>query len=417
MSLPTISFIGTEILTSSIVNSLLPEEQCNVIIEGYTSIGANAFDNKSQIVSVICSDSVTSINRFAFRSCTSLTSITLSNYITFIGRNGFQSCSSLKSIIIPNSITLLENEAFLSCSSLESIIIPNSVTSIGQTIFANCTSLVSATIPNSVTLLRDNMFKNCSSLTSIIIPESITTIKLHVFNGCSSLTTITIPDTVTVIGIYAFANCSSLIRVVIQDATKIATIYNNSFTDVSANPNSTIIFDNPLSFSELSNTWQTISNYYNIQKYGNQIEPTIDFPAINVVYGTPPQQIIFSSNSSGSVTFESSNALVATVNATVNISIIEFVGVGTSEITLNQFETGDYLAGTSVAMCTVSQNSPENPVPLNGASDLAYYLSGSHAEYANLTTSTVIIGDLIANNTKGLTVDAGVIITKSTEPT
>ena len=58
--------------------------------------------------------------------------------VVSIGKNAFQYCSDLLSVTIPNSVTSIETKAFFGCEYLTSVTIPNSVTSIGEYAFSHC---------------------------------------------------------------------------------------------------------------------------------------------------------------------------------------------------------------------------------------------------------------------------------------
>jgi hypothetical protein len=203
-----------------------------------TSIGQNAFQNKTSLFSVTIPNSVTSIGDFAFfgcsgltsltipnrltsiadyafRGCGRLTSVTIPNSVTSIGRQAFYACTGLTSVTIPNSVTSIGDSAFQDCTGLTSVTIGNSVTSIGSVAFFGCSGLISVTIPNSVTSIGSNAFAYCQSLTSVTIPNSVTSIGSGAFQGCTGLTSVTIPNSVTSIGSNAFAYCQSLISVTI----------------------------------------------------------------------------------------------------------------------------------------------------------------------------------------------------------
>ena len=92
---------------------------------------------------------------------------------TSIGDEAFAYCSAIKSITIPNSVTSIGDYAFEFCSSLTSIIIPNSVTRIGYFAFYDCSSITSITIPNSVTRIGDEAFNKCRNLKIVIIGDKI----------------------------------------------------------------------------------------------------------------------------------------------------------------------------------------------------------------------------------------------------
>ena len=218
------------------------------------SIGSNAFENYTNLISVTIRSSVTSIGGNAFYGCYILASVTIPNSVLTIGTSAFNGCFSLASVTIPNSVTTINNSTFQNCSSLASITIPNSVTTIGSSAFSKCSSLASITIPNSVTSIGASAFQECSSLASIVvdsantafsslnnvlfnkaqttliqyavglssstytIPNSVTTISNDAFNGCSKLASVTIGSGVTTIGDTAFAGCSSLTSIIIPNS-------------------------------------------------------------------------------------------------------------------------------------------------------------------------------------------------------
>ena len=100
-----------------------------------TGIGAWAFNNCTNLVSVTIPHGVTSIGNFAFSGCTDMTSLTIPNSVTSIGNWAFNHCDKMTAFDIPNGVTSIEDETFANCKSLISVSIPNSVTSIGTFAF------------------------------------------------------------------------------------------------------------------------------------------------------------------------------------------------------------------------------------------------------------------------------------------
>ena len=213
-------------------------------IDGHevVAIGDRAFQNRTDLRTVMIPDSVTRINIGAFSGCINLANITLSKKIEKIGENAFYNCDSLQSVEIPKCLndvyarydsidipngvfnecsnlktiifeegsTVIADALFRGCDGLESVTIPNTVTQIYGYAFADCKNLKNINISDSVTVLEENVFQNDTSITEINLPDSITALGRGAFSGCNRLKSIVIPDSVINIGISAFSECKNL---------------------------------------------------------------------------------------------------------------------------------------------------------------------------------------------------------------
>ena len=206
-----------------------------------TGIGAWAFDNAVNMISLTIPESVTYIEEHAFFNCSSLSSITIPGKVHSIYDNAFESCSKLTSIIIPKSVTYIGNSLFQNCDALESIvveegnpkydsrnncnaiiegtrlmvgckntIIPNGVNIIWPSAFMYCKGIVSLNIPNGVQEIGSNAFYMCKDLSSITLPIGLETIRRAAFAECYKLESVTIPSGVATIEMYAFGGCRNL---------------------------------------------------------------------------------------------------------------------------------------------------------------------------------------------------------------
>ena len=217
-----------------------------VIEDGVTNIGARAFWDCPNVVSVTIPNTVTSIGSYAFCNCSSLTSITIPNSVTSIGHSAFWDCSNLVSITIPNSVTSIGENAFRNCTSLTYIDIPYYVTSIGEKAFYNCNALLNIVFPYYVTSIGRDAFDRTSwykyqlnglvytvgyaravykykgtmpANTNIVIKEGTMLISSYAFSNCSGLKSITIPNSMMNIGGFAFENCSGLTSITFKGNT------------------------------------------------------------------------------------------------------------------------------------------------------------------------------------------------------
>lgn len=125
-------------------------------------------------------------------------SVVIDNGITSIGKNAFNGCSNLLSVSIPSTVKEIGSNAFSGCKSLVEITIPYGVTTIGDNAFKGCRKLTELDLPGSVKAVGDNAFADCQNLVKIRIPASVGTIGEDAFKGCQYINKINeLPEFVT----------------------------------------------------------------------------------------------------------------------------------------------------------------------------------------------------------------------------
>ena len=215
-----------------------------------TSIGSEAFYNRTRLTSIKMPNTVTSIGDRAFCWCNALSSIVFSGSLTSIGSQSFDRCEGLTVIRIPNSVKSIGDMAFGDCIGLTSIEIPSSVTDLSFAAFSNCTSIASIVVdPDNPVYDSRN---NCNAVieTSInslmigcentIIPNSVTTIGFVAFSSASGLRSIVIPSSVTKIVINPFEGCTNLTSIVVESGNPIYDSRNSCNAIIKTNTNEII---------------------------------------------------------------------------------------------------------------------------------------------------------------------------------
>lgn len=261
LSIDGVSYAVTDCKSSASGEIIIPKEYNG---EPITHIGYGAFEDCTNLTSIVISENITHINEQAFLNCKNITNITISDSVISIGWGAFEGCTSLasvhisdvkkwceidfdnntsnpmyyaenfylngklvNSIIIPDTVTSIKDYTFYNCKNLNSVRIPNSVTSIGDDSFSGCENITAITIPDSVTSIGDYAFYCCANLITITMSDNVKNIGIGAFRGCTSLATFEIPEGITHIGAQTFSDCTNLTSITIPDS--VTSIGENAF--------------------------------------------------------------------------------------------------------------------------------------------------------------------------------------------
>lgn len=204
----------------------------NVNIINYDTVSV-FFDNDSSIKDIEISGQLTSSSYVSNVPTSDIIYVNIGSIVTSIGANAFQNATNLTQVTIPSTVTAIGSNAFEEAINLVQINIPDSVTSIGSNAFKGASSLTSVNIPYEVNILNEGMFQGATSLTSVNFElqtqndfSKMSSIGTNAFNGASSLAQITIPASITSIGQNAFQDASGLNTVYMWPFTR--TTLNNS---------------------------------------------------------------------------------------------------------------------------------------------------------------------------------------------
>ena len=198
-------------------------------IDGHevVAIGDRAFENRTDLRTVMIPDSVTEIEAYSFNNCTNLSNVTLSKSLKYMGGRAFGSCEKITQIEIPKSLDNCGNSGYASyhgpfgaCSGLKKIIFEEGTKEISNNLFRGCTGLEEISIPASVIKIERYTFADCTNLKNVYFSNGVKNVENNAFTNCTSLTKVNIPDTVDSIGNSAFSGCTNLVEVHLPDKLK-----------------------------------------------------------------------------------------------------------------------------------------------------------------------------------------------------
>lgn len=194
------------------------------------SIGDRAFDNCSEIRSVVISEQITSIGVNPFTRCDKLMKIYVSpDHPVFSILEGVLFSKTDKRLIcypysatdngydIPKGIRIIGDYAFFECKSLSKIGLPETLDEIGENAFANCKGLIEIRMAGSINKIGKRAFYECELLNEVVLQEGTNYIGEEAFSYCTSLNRIDLPTTVNCIADDTFKYCKSLVRIRIPE--------------------------------------------------------------------------------------------------------------------------------------------------------------------------------------------------------
>ena len=190
-------------LSSSTTKADIPSSiTINDVKYRVTSIGAYAFDGRSDISYLSIPYSIQSIGEFAFINCGSNLTVNIADPESWCKMKlGNEHSSPLSSagkmlvhdietdrIDIPETVTSIGAFTFYQCSCIKTVTIPASVTSIGSSAFEDCDYLTSLTMSNGLLSIGGSAFEGCKRLNTLIIPSTVNSILVNAFKNCTGLT-------------------------------------------------------------------------------------------------------------------------------------------------------------------------------------------------------------------------------------
>ena len=102
-----------------------------------------------------------------------LEKIHLPGTLTHIGANAFAECGELISIRLPKHLLFIGESAFVDCWQLETANIPAGCQVIGPRAFQGCINLYKVKLGKSLAVIGEDAFDDCESLEEIIVPKGL----------------------------------------------------------------------------------------------------------------------------------------------------------------------------------------------------------------------------------------------------
>ena len=281
-------------------------------IDGYTVSSVDCF-LYSDLKTVTIPATVKRIEEKGFYNSESLEKVTfLGESLEYIGKEAFQGCA-LKTIEIPSSVTTVEEYAFAQ-NDLTAVTVPNTVKVWGKAAYIGCRKLTSVVFEEGCTAVEPYMFSSCSELKNVKLASTIKTIGEAAFSHGGTITEMTFPTGLETISENAFYATTIEKLIVNCDDVKLeqSAMYMCSVMELYCTKQSTI-------YEKYKGSYTT-----KIILTGTYMEDE----EVTLKFGQTYQLVI--TNPSGTTTWSSSDASIATVSET---GLVTGVGTGSAVIT------------------------------------------------------------------------------------
>ncbi|MDE7379734.1 MAG: leucine-rich repeat domain-containing protein [Clostridia bacterium] len=188
-------FDGSLKVTANYRTFYIPEKLTSVTVTD-GEVGNSAFQNCTNLKSVVLEEKIKTISQKAFYNCTSLESIVLKSVET-IDHFAFNGCSNLKSITIPNTFKEGKSSSFFGCGELNDITMPATAIDLIKPLSTKKLTITGEIIPFY-------SFRDMNSLEEVVIGDNVSVIENGVFSGCKNLKKVDLGNGVKEIGSFAF---------------------------------------------------------------------------------------------------------------------------------------------------------------------------------------------------------------------
>ena len=199
------------------------DKECR-IKEGTTIIAEEAFEECSELETVILPSSLKYINSSAFSSDVNLKNVQISSGLKELGDKAFDECTALEKISVDPANTAFksdENGVLYSKDGAQLIKYPagktdaefgisEGVEKICKDAFRACAALKRVEFPGSLREIDDSAFFDCQQLDDVKLPNGIVRIGDWAFGGCHEIKSITLPKSVSELSETAFSYCLGL---------------------------------------------------------------------------------------------------------------------------------------------------------------------------------------------------------------
>ena len=184
--------------------------------DGFVSSTLDGYTGSKPKGIIIIPEKYTTIGADAFAECSDITNVTLPNELTAIGEHAFRDCTKLTAIDIPAKVTTINITAFAGCTKLATFTVSAESTTYyaeGNIIYSNdkkkliCTAPALKRVHNilaSVTEIEKGAFHTCSSFEALELPPDLETIGEDAFLSCTSSVITIVGNKLTTIKMGAF---------------------------------------------------------------------------------------------------------------------------------------------------------------------------------------------------------------------
>ena len=135
------------------------------IANGCKIICDNVFAFQDYMADVRLGEEIPLVERSSF-----LEKIHLPDSVTHIGANAFAECGELISIRLPKHLLFIGESAFVDCWQLEKISCPAGLRVIGPRAFQGCINLYRLSLNDNLEIIGEDAFDDCESLEEILVP-------------------------------------------------------------------------------------------------------------------------------------------------------------------------------------------------------------------------------------------------------